>query len=160
MLWTQHYSYCFSHFVDKVFFFSWSNRRVFIPRLVASCLLLPPDRPFRNFRATAKCMQLRKDGFRGTEIVKETVGYLTLVSLCLAVFLVTRQSLSPAMALAVPEDTSKLTPSKRLQWKRRIEKKNEILDIKPQHYLLWNFIEIVFFRQNEHGPIIQNVICR
>ena len=54
--------------------------------LVSSCLLLPPDRPFRNFRATAKCMQLRNDGFRGTEIVKRVgrVPYLgVVVSGCL-----------------------------------------------------------------------------
>lgn len=40
---------------------------------------------------------------------------LTFVSLFLAVFLVTRQSLSPAMAPAVPDDTKRFTPSKRLK---------------------------------------------
>ena len=39
---------------------------------------------------------------------------ITLVSSCLAVLRLTRHNLSPAMAEAVPEDTSRLTPSRRL----------------------------------------------
>jgi hypothetical protein len=45
--------------------------------------------------------------------MKKTI--LTFGSFCLAVFLFTMKSRSPAMALAVPEDTRRLTPSRRLK---------------------------------------------
>ena len=46
---------------------------------------------------------------------KINIVMLTLVSSRLAVFLLTMQSRSPAMALAVPDETRRFTPSSKLQ---------------------------------------------
>lgn len=51
---------------------------------------------------------------------KNPKHFATFVSSCLAVFLRTMHNLSAAMALAVHEDTKRLTPSRRLEHKKQL----------------------------------------